>query len=91
MTIGVGLTAPTDLGPAITALLLCSHGIVVVGDESGALSPGGVLEAWVVGVAEDSLDPWKDASRGHGLVGKVTCTTVDRTGSTALIITYRLV
>jgi len=49
----------------------CSRGVVVVGHQTWGFTAGGVLEAGVVGVAEDPLDPGQDACRGHGLVGKV--------------------
>lgn len=50
----------------------CSHRVVVVGHQTGGLSSGGVLKTGVVGITEDSLDPWQDPGRGHGLVWEVT-------------------
>ena len=49
-----------------------SHGVVEVAHHPRTLPGRGVTEAGVVGVANDSLHPGQDPSRGHGLVREVT-------------------
>lgn len=50
-----------------------SHGVVEVSDDARRLARRGVLEAGVVGVAEDPLQPGQRSCRRHRLVGKMTC------------------
>lgn len=38
------------------------------------------MKTRVVGIAEDSLDPWQDPCGGHGLVGEVAWGKVDTVG-----------
>lgn len=51
---------------------LDSHRVVEVSDDAGGLAGRGVLEAGVVGVAEDPLEPGQGSCRRHRLVGKMT-------------------
>lgn len=56
------------------------HGVVVVGHEARRFTTGGVLKTRVIGITEDSLDPWQDPWGGHGLVGEVAWGRGDRVG-----------
>lgn len=49
------------------------HGVVEVSDDTRRLARRRAPETWVVGVAEDPLQPGQRAGRRHGLVGEVTC------------------
>lgn len=65
-----------DSRPNIVKMILSSislglHGVVVVGHQTWRFPTSGVLETRIVGVAEDTLDPRQEASRGHGLVREV--------------------
>ncbi len=58
----------------------CLHGVVVVGHQARRFTTGGVLKTRVVGITEDSLDPWQDPCWGHGLVGEVAWGRGDTVG-----------